>query len=107
MMDARSPTHRDQCTTVSTQPRADTPSPSPSEKGESDKDDDGERRPLLDKDRGKEAETKRGERVKWRSVLVACVLWFTQIIITSAYSLVAPFFPNEVYRQRADRYWLV
>ena len=81
-----------------TQPRADTPSPSPSEKGESDKDDDGERRPLLDKDRGKEAETKRGERVKWRSVVVVCVLWFAQMIIASAYSLVAPFFPNEVCR---------
>ena len=96
-MDAGSPTHRDHYTTASTQPRADTPTPSPSEKErESDKDDDGERRPLLDKDSGKEAESKRGERVKWRSVLVACVLWFAQIIITSAYSLVAPFFPNEV-----------
>ena len=92
MMDAGSPVnhHHGYATT------ADTLSPSPSEKGESDKDDDGERRPLLDKDSGKEAESKRGERVKWRSVLVVCVLWFAQIIITSAYSLVAPFFPKEV-----------
>ena len=96
MMDAGSPVNHHHGKNTSTQLPADTPSPSPSEKGESDKDDYGERRPLLDKDSGKEAETKRGERVKWRSVLVVCVLWFAQMIITSAYSLVAPFFPKEV-----------
>ena len=71
-------------------------------------DDDGERRPLLGQDSstaeaGKESEfTNKQQYVKqpswgkWRRGLIVCVLWLAQVIIISAYSLVAPFFPLEV-----------
>lgn len=34
---------------------------------------------------------------KWRRGLVVCVLWLAQAVMTSAYSLVGPFFPLQVY----------
>ena len=34
---------------------------------------------------------------KWRRGLVVCVLWLAQVVMTSAYSLVGPFFPLEVH----------
>ena len=33
---------------------------------------------------------------KWSRGVVVCVLWLAQVVTTSAYSLVAPFFPLEV-----------
>ena len=33
----------------------------------------------------------------WRNVALVCVLWLVQVFMTSAYSLIAPFFPSEVW----------
>ena len=33
----------------------------------------------------------------WRNIALVCVLWLVQVFMTSAYSLIAPFFPSEVW----------
>ena len=32
----------------------------------------------------------------WRNIALVCVLWLVQVFMSSAYSLIAPFFPSEV-----------
>ena len=60
--------------------------------------DDLEKRPLLP---GSDSSVETGEGGsvqwrRWRRWVVLCVLWLAQVVMTSAYSLVAPFFPLEV-----------
>ena len=64
--------------------------------------DDRELRPIL----GGESSAEEGEsrksiskQLSWgmlRNVLIACELWLVQVLVSSAYSIIGPFFPTEV-----------
>ena len=62
-----------------------------------------ELRPVLGDESGEEGE--KGDPIRkklsWgilRNILIVCELWLVQVFVTSAYSMVGPFFPVEVRR---------
>ena len=57
-----------------------------------------EQRPLLAGAKDGDPEKKNGDIQwsSWRRWVVLCALWLAQVFMTSAYSLIAPFFPLEV-----------
>ena len=63
-----------------------------------------ELRPVLGDESGEE-EGEKGDPIRkklsWgilRNILIVCELWLVQVFVTSAYSMVGPFFPVEVRR---------
>ena len=50
---------------------------------------DDEKRPLLD---GVDTKKQRN----WRNIIIAAILWLAYVFVNAAYSIIGPFFPNEV-----------
>ena len=61
--------------------------------------DDRELRPILGGESSAEEGESRSKQLSWgmlRNVLIACELWLVQVLVSSAYSIIGPFFPTEV-----------
>ena len=52
---------------------------------------------VVGKDSGRLLNKAKRQRLDWKSLTLVTVLWFGTLFISAAYSMIAPFFPQEVY----------